>query len=291
MPIDGLTIIGESINDSVPSTHQMFESNDTEGILQLARIQDARGAAYIDVNIGPKSPALMAGLVRKIQQVTSKPLSIDTPDIEIAEAGLSAYKPELANQQKPILNSISHSRLEMFDLYRKQPFIPILLISEGVNEKGEKVMNRSAEETFRTARWFINVAAKHIVDYSNESCILDPGIAPIGSDSEGNFKRLMQSIQLIHESPDLHGVNMSVGLSNFTVMLPSKCADGLAVKSTLESAFLTMAMPLGLNMVIGSVKRRYEMLEPEHKAMQCLKDILGLEGFDVIARVMAFYSR
>jgi cobalamin-dependent methionine synthase I len=290
MPIDGLTIIGESINDSVPSTHQMLESNDIEGILELARTQDIKGAAYIDVNIGSNPPSLMADLVRKIQRVTSKPLSIDTPDIEIAEAGLSAYKPELANQQKPILNSISHSRLEMFDLYRKQPFIPILLISEGVNEKGEKVMNRTAEETFRTAQWFINVAAEHIEAYSNEKCILDPGIAPIGSDSEGNFKRLLRSIQMIHEDPNLQGVNMSVGLSNFTVMLPSKCADGTPVKSTLESAFLTLAMPFGLNMVIGSVKRKYAILEPGHTAMQCLKDILSLEGFDVIARVMTFYS-
>ena len=290
MPIDGLTIIGESINDSVPSTHKMFEANDMDGILELARFQDERGAAYIDVNIGSYPPALMADLVHRIQQVTSRPLSIDTPDIEIAEAGLNAYRPELANQRKPVLNSISHSRLEMFDLYRVQPYIPIFLITEGVNEKGEKIMNRTAEETLSAAKWFINVARNRIGNFSNDMCILDPGIAPIGSDSEGNFKRLMQSFEMIHEDPDLSGVNMSVGLSNFTVMLPPKCADGTAVKSTLESAFLTLAIPLGLNMVIGSVKRKYEILKPDHSAMQCLTDILGLEGFDVIARVMAFYS-
>ena len=290
MPIDGLTIIGESINDSVPSTHRMFEANNVDGILELARIQDEKGAAYIDVNIGSYPPALMADLVKKIQQVTSRPLSIDTPDIEIAEAGLRAYKPELANQQMPVLNSISHSRLEMFDLYKIQPYIPIFLVTEGVNEKGEKMMNRTAEETLLTAKWFIDKAGKRIENFSNERCILDPGIAPIGSDTEGNFKRLMRSIQMIHEEPDLQGVNMSVGLSNFTVMLPPKCADGTAVKSTLESAFLTLAIPLGLNMVIGSVKRKYEILKSDHPAMQCLTDILGLEGFDVIARVMAFYS-
>ena len=51
-----------------------------------------------------------------------------------------------------------------------------------------------------------------------------------------------------------------MGLSNFTVMLPPKRADGSPVKGPLESAFLTKAMPLGLDMVIGSVKRNYELL-------------------------------
>ena len=35
-------------------------------------------------------------------------------------------------------------------------------------------------------------------------------------------------------------------------------------------------MPLGLDMVIGSVKRNYELLAAEHPAMQCLEDCLKL---------------
>ncbi|MBN2104074.1 dihydropteroate synthase [bacterium] len=290
MSIEVLTIIGESINDSVPSTHQLFEDSNIEGILELAKYQDEKGAKYIDVNIGLREPGFMADLVKKIQKVTSKPLSIDTPDIEIAAAGLEAYQPELANHQKPILNSISRLRLNMFDLYKNQPFIPILLTTEDVNENGESVMNHTAEATYNTAKKMMKIAEQSMDDFSNDQCILDPGIVPIGSDSEGYFKRLMESAARIHSDPDLAGVNMSVGLSNFTVMLPPKCADGSPVKSALESAFLTMAMPLGLNMVIGSVKRKYRILEESHPAMQCLSDILQLDGFDVIVRVMEFYS-
>jgi hypothetical protein len=51
-----------------------------------------------------------------------------------------------------------------------------------------------------------------------------------------------------------------------------------------------MAMQLGLNMVVGSVKRKYALLPDDHPAMQCLKDALKLEGVDVIMRVMMFYS-
>ena len=111
MAIDGLSIIGESVNDSVPSTKKMFDEEDIDGILELARFQDERGAAYIDVNIGLRSPEFMAAMVRGIQQVTAKPLSIDTPDMEIARAGLEAYDPDRAGGAPPILNSISALRV------------------------------------------------------------------------------------------------------------------------------------------------------------------------------------
>jgi len=290
MPIPNLTIIGESINDSVPSTHELFENGDIEKILELAKLQDEKGAAYIDVNIGKRPPAFMADLVRRIQQVTSKPLSIDTPDPEIAAAGLEAYDPARAGGKKPVLNSISRNRLGMFDLARIRPFIPILLATEGLDADGKAMMNRTGEETHRTAAELVRIASERMAGFSSNQVILDSGIAPIGSDLEGNFKRLMDALRRIHGDPALAGVNMSVGLSNFTVMLPSKCADGSPVKGPLESAFLTLATPLGLNTVIGSVKRNYQILPDSHPALQCLKDVLQLDGYDVLMRVMAYYS-
>src|SRR5512136_682530 len=107
MAIPGLTIIGESINDSIPSTKKFFDENDIAGLLDLAKGQDERGAAYIEVNVGSRSPEFMADMVRKIQTVTAKPLSIDTPDPVIAEAGLRAYDSGRTGGRKPILNSIS----------------------------------------------------------------------------------------------------------------------------------------------------------------------------------------
>ena len=73
-------------------------------------------------------------------------------------------------------------------------------------------------------------------------------------------------------------------------MLPAKRADGSPVKGPLESAFLTKAMPLGLDMVIGSVKRKYELLDGTNPAMVCLEDCLKLQGFDVLMRIREFYA-
>ncbi len=290
MSIPGLTIIGESINDSVPSTHTLFEEGNLDGIVDLARQQAAKGAAYIDVNVGPRSPGFMAEVVRKIQQHIPFPLSIDTPDSSIAAAGLEAYNAELAGNRIPILNSISESRLEMFDIYAKHPFMPVLLITEGMNDTGEMMLNRTADHIHATAKSMVSIARQRIPRMTNDQVFLDPGIMPIGSDSKGDFRRLMEAMALIHQDEALAGVNMSVGLSNFSAMLPSKRGDGSPVKSPLESAFLTMAMPMGLNTIIGSTKRQYAILTDENPAMQCLKDVLKLEGVEAVMRVMLYLS-
>jgi cobalamin-dependent methionine synthase I len=287
MPLPGLTIIGETINDSVPSTKKLFDANDIDGLLELARMQDEKGAGYIDVNVGPRSAEFMAEMVTKIQGVTAKPLSIDTPDPVMAEAGLRAYDRARAGGKMPILNSIAQTRRGMFQLTKVMPFMPILLASERV-EGGVSQPNHTAAEVHQTARELVAEAGRHGIPV--DQCIIDPAISPIGADSEGRFQCLMGAIRLIHADPELKGVHMSVGLSNFSVMLPPKRADGSPTKGPLESAFLTMAVPLGMDHVIGSVKRKYELLPPDHSALRCLNDCLQLEGFDVIMRVQEYYS-
>jgi cobalamin-dependent methionine synthase I len=289
MPLPGLTIIGESINDSVPSTKKLFDANDIDGIIALAKTQDEKGAAYIDVNVGRRPPEFMADLVQRIQAVTARSLSIDTPDIEIAAAGLKAYDPARAGGRMPVLNSISPLRMQMFDLCKIRPFLPILMISERV-EGGESAPNRTAGETYQTAKEMLRAIRQLGRSIPNEQLILDAGIAPLASDSEGNLKRLIEALKAIQADPDFAGCHRSVGLSNFTVMLPPKRADGSPVKGPLESAFLTLAMPLGLDMVIGSVVRKYERLPEGHPALECLQEVLTLDGFDAILRVKDFYS-
>ncbi len=291
MAIPGLTIIGESVNDSVPSTKKLFDENDIPGLLELARGQDERGAAWIDVNVGSRPPAFMADLVRRIQSVTAKPLSIDTPDPAIAEAGLRAYDPERAGGKRPILNSISPLRLAMFDLWAVRPFIPILMSSERFDPGASSAnANKTAEETRETARALLEEARRRVPGFTNDQAIIDPGIAPVASDSEGQLKRVLDALALIHSDPSFAGVHLSVGLSNFTVMLPSKTKDGAPVKGPLESAFLTLAMPLGLDTIIGSTVRKYEILPAGHPALACLEDILKLEGYEPLIRLKEFYG-
>lgn len=284
MSIQGLTLIGESINDSVPSTHALFEANNLAGLIALAKTQADLGAAYIDVNVGPRSPAFMAEMIRAVQAVAEKPLSIDSPDFATAQAGLEAYDTQRGT---PILNSISPLRLGMFDLLSLKKFRPILLASENLIDGTERPC-LTAAETYAAAQLLLATANRHGI--ANADCIIDPGIAPIGADTDNNIHRLMGTLKLMQADPAFAGVHVSVGLSNFTVMLPPKRTDGSPVKTPLASAFLTRAMPLGLDTVIGSVKLPYAILPEGHPALQCFDDCLAVEGFDVLVRVQDFYS-
>ena len=275
-----INIIAESLNDSVPSTHELYESGNMDGIRELAKFQDEQGAVYIDVNVGSFSADFFVQIIREVQSVTKKPLALDSPDPALIEAGLKAYDDSVG---LPILNSISPRRKELFELYKVKRFRPILLISEG-----ESRACHTADETMESATLLLSHAKA--MGIPNDDLIFDPGVAPIGSDSAGNLARLMETMRRLHTDPAFAGSHASVGLSNFTVMLPPKLKDGSPVRSPLESAFLTRTMPLGLDYVIGSVKRKYEILPDDHPAQQCFDDCVQLGGFDAVMRVRKFYK-
>jgi len=275
-----INIIAESLNDSVPSTHALYASGDMSGIRELAKYQDEQGAAYIDVNVGSYPADFFVQVIREVQSAVKKPLALDSPDPALIEAGLAAYDESAG---LPILNSISPLRLELFELYNVKKFRPILLISEGVSGACH-----TADETMESANLLLSRAKS--LGIPNEDLIFDPGVAPLGSDGEGNLVRLMETMRRLHAEPSFSGCHASVGLSNFTVMLPPKRKDGSLVKTPLESAFLTRTMPLGLDYIIGSVKKNYEILPDEHPAMQCFDDCVRLGGFDAVLRVRTFYK-
>jgi 5-methyltetrahydrofolate--homocysteine methyltransferase len=287
MAINGkLNIIAEKINDSVPSTHELFEKGDIQAIINLAREQ-AEGATYIDVNIGMNDPSLMDELIKSIQAEVSLPLSIDTPSPEIAERALKVYDPAKAKGLKPLLNSISLGRLEMFELLKIQPFKTLLMASERIQDH-ETVQNTQAQDVLDAAIQIYAHAQKHGI--TNDDIIFDPTIAPVGSDFQGLTRMTVDGIGLIGKYEAFKGCHMSVGLSNFTVQIPSKTQSGAFVKTPLENAFLTLTVPRGLDFCVGSTKKKYEFLADDHPAMIALNDIMQLDGFDIIMRVQDFYN-
>ena len=288
MAIDGkLNIIAEKINDSVPSTHELFEQGKIDEIIMLAKEQAEQGAKYVDVNIGSREPKLMEYLVKNIQSQVSTPLAIDTPSVEIAEIGLKAYDPAKANGERPLLNSISLQRLEMFDLVKIQPFRVLLMSNERMVD-GKPLISKVAADVLEAASQIHAIAKKHGME--NDDMIFDPSVAPIATDHHGLTKMTVDGISLVGHDPRFKGCHMSVGLSNFTVMLPTKTKSGALVKTPLENAFLTLTVPNGLDYCVGNTKKKYEFLSEDHPAMQALNKILTLEGMKIISCVRSFYN-
>lgn len=281
-----LNIIAEKINDSVPSTRDLFEQGKIDEIVNLAKEQAKQGARYIDVNIGPRDPRLMVELVKSIQGQITLPLSIDTPSYEIAELALKAYDPAKADGEKPILNSIGPKRLHMFDLLKIQPCKVIMIVNE--KDDGKATVCTESAHVVEAAHQMYAHAQKY--NLSNDDIIFDPSIAPISSDMKGLTKMTVNAVESIGSTPLFKGCHMSVGLSNFTVMMPSKTKSGHLVKTPLENAFLTLTVPKGLDYVIGSTKKNYDFLPEDHPAMQAIFKVMNFAGIEAVKAVRQFYN-
>lgn len=284
-----LKIIAEKINDSIPSTYKLLEAEDMGGIVALARTQAEQGAAYIDVNIGLRRPELMAELVKRIQAEISLPLCIDSPDLAIQKAGIGAYDPSRAGGAKPLINSISQLRMELLELLEIQPIKMIVMCTEREVD-GERKPNTSAREIFDTAQTVSRMIRERNSSISNDDLFFDPGMTPIAADMEGLVDASIEAVKLIGGCEELAGCHMTVGLSNFSVQLPSKTASGAPIKTPLESAYLTLTHPFGMDYVIGNPKKNYCRLEEDHPALVTVKDVLQLEGIQRLIRIQEYYK-
>ncbi|GAI52356.1 unnamed protein product [marine sediment metagenome] len=95
-----MLVIGENINASNRSVAEAIASRDREFLQNLARAQVVAGADFIDVNsgVGSSSPeyeaVTMEWLVEVVQEVTDRPLVIDSSIPGVIEAGLGKYRGE-----------------------------------------------------------------------------------------------------------------------------------------------------------------------------------------------------
>ena len=81
-----MIIIGENLNGAIPSIKQAIIDKNEELIKERARLQDAAGADYIDC-APSTSPDVeyetMVWMIKLIQEVTDKPICIDSPDAKL----------------------------------------------------------------------------------------------------------------------------------------------------------------------------------------------------------------
>jgi hypothetical protein len=101
----------------------------------------------------------------------------------------------------------------------------------------------------------------------------------------------LDAIRLVHDDPDLQGVHIMGGLSNLPQHLPSKAVDGSDLKQQLECAFLSVAMPMGFDTVLGTPWRNYALLEDGNFVLRQFREIIALRGYDALMSVMKLYDR
>lgn len=283
-------VIGERISPGYRSTRALLDADDFPGLQALAVKQVEAGARYLDVHVGtrgPRDPAFVAELIRALQAVVDVPLCLDIPEIPVLEVALRTYDRGKAQGALPLLNSLTDQRWELMDLYRLQPFRVIVMASERVVD-GVARSNRTAAEIAETGK-VIALRLGREWGVALGDIFVDVAVRAVIVDTAGLNRAVLDAIGLIRGDPVLGGVHLMGALTNIGQQMPPKAVDGSNLKQALECAFLTVAVPLGLDTVMATPWHDYEPLPEDNHVLKVYREFLGQTGSAALRTVRRFY--
>lgn len=292
MTIPNLTIIGDRINPGFKATKKLVEEEDLAGIQALARRQVDEGAAILDVTIGPRGyddPAFLTEVIKAIQAVTDVPLCFDYPKKEVQEVCLQAYDPAKAQGRPPLVNSIAETRWEILDLLKIQPFQAVLMSSERLEGDSAKPNKTSADVVTTAKRSCLRLVREH--NMKLDDIYVDVTISTLVSDTEGMVKMAIDAIETLGSDPELNGIHIVGGLTNIGNLLPPVEFEGMKLRHMMESAFLTVAVPLGFDTVLGTPWNDFRMLPEDNEVLRTLREVLDLRGLDAMRRLRQLWAK
>lgn len=221
--------VGENINIMSKTIGPAIKEKRPEPIVEMAKHEERVGIDYLDLNIGPSRKAgqeIMDWVVKTVQNVVDKPLSLDTTNPAAMEAGLKIHK------GKALINSVSlqPERLEkvlpMAKTYNAY-VIGLLWGKEG--------MPRDANERAALAVDFIYQA--NGLGIATEDIWIDPIVSPVSVEINQVLSCLEFMSMLKDIAPEAKSI---VGLSNISNGTPTD------LRPYLNRTFLIMLMKYGL---------------------------------------------
>ena len=271
-----LRIIGDLINNAYARARNAFIAKNLEGYQNLAKLQTNLGVDFLDLNIDgtrqiqvklEEMRAFLPDVIPAIQEVTHLPLCIDNPSVEYHKVALKHY--DRSKGGAPILNSIAASREhldEMIELVAAYDTLVIVMASERFAEGGTAQCLNPRD---------VHAAAKHFVELlvtkagrRNDQILIDTGLAPVGADTYGLVNIGLDAMRLIRQDPDLRGVHLTVGLSNFAWGTPKH------VRHELEKAYLRVGMEAGLDFAIANPESATGPSPADHPMVASLQEAL-----------------
>jgi 5-methyltetrahydrofolate--homocysteine methyltransferase len=102
----------------------------------------------------------------------------------------------------------------------------------------------------------------------NDRMMIDPGLPPVGADTYGLVNLGLDAMRLFRQDPDLAGVHVSVGLTNFSWGIPKE------FRGPIEDAYLTLATDAGLDMALVNPEKNPHPLPADDPLVGKLRDAL-----------------
>lgn len=277
MPPTSLNIIGELMNNSYARARKAFTERRPEDYAALAKRQVELGVAYLTLNLDgtqriqvrkEEMLSFLPEVIAAVQAVTSRPISFDNPSIDYHEVALRHY--DRSKSDRPILNSIAASRERldaMIDLVRVYDTAVVVMASERFTDGGS-AQCLCAEDVHAAAKQFVELLVTK-AGRRPEQIFVDPGLAPVGADTYGLVNIGLDAMRRIRDDPELRGVHLVVGLSNFAWGTPK------GVREQLENAYLTLAMDAGLDSALANPEKAPGPLPVDHPMVGRLREALA----------------
>ncbi len=264
------------MNNSYARARKAFTERSVKDYQNLAKIQADLGARYLTLNLDGTARiqvkmedmlSFLPDVIAGIQEVTSVPISFDNPSIKYHEVALKHY--DRTKSGAPILNSIaaSRDRLDaMIELVAAYDTNVIVMASEHF-VAGGTAQCLSAADAHAAARQFVELLVTR-AGRRRDQIIIDPGLAPVGADTYGLVNIGLDAMRLIRADPDLNGVHLVVGLSNFAWGTPR------GVREQLENAYLTLGMEVGLDYALANPEKSPAPLASDDPMVEKLRGAL-----------------
>lgn len=294
MSFPNLIIVGDRINpQGFKNTAKMIEEEDIAGLQALAVKQVESGSSYVDVTIGPRAYEdlnFLQKVVMELQEAVDVPLCIDYPVKHIVAACLEVYDRDKSGGKAPLINSFAETRMEMFELFDIMPCQVVIMSSEYVDENGSAKSSKKAGDVVDVAR---RLTRKLITEHglTPGDIFIDVTINSMISDMEGLTKMALDAIKSIHEDADMKDVHIIGGLTNIGNMVPKIEFDGMSLRHCIENAFLTRAVPLGFDTVLGTPWNEFTPLPEDHPVLVGFDEIIELKGLDAMRRLRKLWAK
>jgi 5-methyltetrahydrofolate--homocysteine methyltransferase len=184
-------------------------------IQAMALEQEARGAWFLDLNVDEfsmetdeklEAVAWAAGI---IQEISSIPLSIDSSEPEILEAGLAACD---KSKGVPMVNSVSLERSSLIPIAAKQGACII------AGATGRESMPESKEERLANIEELMKILKSE--GFEDNRIFIDPLVYPV-SVSQDNGVVFIETVKSLRE---IYGkeIHFAPGLSNISHGMPKR---------------------------------------------------------------------
>lgn len=231
-PTDSARIIGERINPSGrEKLRQALLDGDWDYVIQEAILQVEAGAEILDINVGGKGideTSVLPEAVKRISEVVSVPLSIDTRVPAALEAALKVCP------GRPLVNSIGGEDKVLAEnlpiiAEHKVPVIVLCMGQDGIPD--------NTSDRIKIAKQILEAALKAGVAESD--VIFDPLVMTVGADDQAARITLETTSQLRKDFPQN---NITGGASNVSFGMPAR--------SIINALFLNTAYYLGMNIPI-----------------------------------------